>query len=217
MTLTDAQFKWLKWLHDNGGSAYVDQYGRCIANGKKTVHGSQTAWLHMFVKGVIAAKENRIVLTDYGRGYLEYGGKEKTAESADAIDTDDVRMIDLNVKARAGEPLMIEAAFQGEPVKIFAMSFVEWFRREKGDNFVTLSMIAPDTGEQFEITMQRCGGKSTAQTLSEMRQLLKDIYDADLSAAAELRKVGLPVDPKFQHRIESMLDLRTTQPTENES
>ncbi len=67
MKLTPEQLGWLKWLHENGGHGWLDQYGRVIANGANSKQGSQVSWLNLFVKGMIHADTNRIVLTDLGR------------------------------------------------------------------------------------------------------------------------------------------------------
>lgn len=67
MKLTDDQLKWLRWLHENGGSGWLDQYGRVIANGANSKQGSQVSWLNLFTKGMVEAKVGRIVLSEAGR------------------------------------------------------------------------------------------------------------------------------------------------------
>ena len=71
MTLTKEQLGWLKWLDDNGGSGWLDQWGRVIANGANSHQGSQVAWLNLFTKGFVESKDSRIVLTDSGRNALK--------------------------------------------------------------------------------------------------------------------------------------------------
>lgn len=66
MKLTEQQTGWLKWLHENGGSGFLDNYGRVTANGANSYQASQTAWLNLFVKGMVCAREGRIVLTPQG-------------------------------------------------------------------------------------------------------------------------------------------------------
>lgn len=65
--LTSIQRTWLQWLHDNGGSAWVDQYGRMVANGDASNQGAQVAWLHLIAKGMVHVVEQRFVLTEQGR------------------------------------------------------------------------------------------------------------------------------------------------------
>lgn len=45
-----------------------------------------------------------------------------------------------------------------------------------------------------------------------MRKLLREIYDADLAAADELKKIGLPVELRFAHKIEDAIGLPSTRP-----
>jgi hypothetical protein len=71
MKLTDTQRNWLQWLHDNGGSGFLDTYGRVIANGANSKQGSQISWLNLFVKGAVCAENDRIVLTEAGRHVLK--------------------------------------------------------------------------------------------------------------------------------------------------
>lgn len=70
MNLTRQQTAWLKWLHENGGSGWLDQYGRVIANGENSKQGSQVAWLNLFVKGLVMAAGNRIVLSPLGYEHI---------------------------------------------------------------------------------------------------------------------------------------------------
>lgn len=70
MNLTPPQIKWLKWLHENGGSGYLDPYGRVIANGARSPQGTQTAWLNLFIKRMVCARDQRVVLTELGRAQI---------------------------------------------------------------------------------------------------------------------------------------------------
>jgi hypothetical protein len=67
--LTKAQLEWLQWLQENGGSAYLERQW-VIANGHKSRFGSAISFLGLVVKGAIEAKNERLVLTDYGRKLL---------------------------------------------------------------------------------------------------------------------------------------------------
>lgn len=67
MNLTKEQTNWLRWLHENGGAGWLDQYGRVIANGVNSKQGSQVSWLNLFIKGMVMAREQRIVITKEGR------------------------------------------------------------------------------------------------------------------------------------------------------
>lgn len=69
--LTKEQLHWLKWLHENGGRGWIDNYGRVVANGVNSKQGSQTAWLNLFVKGMVLASEQRVILSP--RGYEAIG------------------------------------------------------------------------------------------------------------------------------------------------
>lgn len=76
MQLTEIQTGWLKWLHENGGAGWLDQYGRVIANGANSKQGSQVAWLNLIVKGLVTANDQeRLILTDKGRQTLRLPGE----------------------------------------------------------------------------------------------------------------------------------------------
>lgn len=70
MILTDAQLKRLQWLNNQGGSGFLDQYGRIVAAGEPVHQGAATAWLNLIVKGLIEAKNERFVITESGRRHL---------------------------------------------------------------------------------------------------------------------------------------------------
>lgn len=69
MKLSTAQEHWLKWLRQNGGSAYIDGH-HMYANGERTKMGSEIAWLQLVVKGCVVAKNQRLVISDYGFRHL---------------------------------------------------------------------------------------------------------------------------------------------------
>lgn len=72
MHFTKGQIQWLHWLDQNGGSAWLDRYGRVIANGANSMQGSQTSWLFLIIKGLVAANdEQRFVITDKGREVMQ--------------------------------------------------------------------------------------------------------------------------------------------------
>lgn len=71
--------------------------------------------------------------------------------------------------------LEADALFEGAAVKLWASSMAEWFRETGGMNYVTVEMSDPTTGERYSITMQRAGGKTPAQDLSELRARLSEL------------------------------------------
>jgi hypothetical protein len=77
VNLTDTQHNWLKWLHRNGGSAYIERH-RVIANGHKSSYGSEISFLNLVIKGAIEARNGRLVLTDLGCRILGTRNKEVT-------------------------------------------------------------------------------------------------------------------------------------------
>jgi hypothetical protein len=68
--LTDIQRTWLQWLHDNGGSGWVDRYGRLVANGDASKQGTMVTWLQLLQKGQIHVQNERFVLTEQGHRTL---------------------------------------------------------------------------------------------------------------------------------------------------
>ena len=83
------------------------------------------------------------------------------------------RITSMDFKAPEDDPLVANAAFDGAAVKFFAAAAVHWFKATGGKNFVTLDMHDPRTGEHYEITMQKAGGKTPAQRLSELKEQLR--------------------------------------------
>ena len=92
-----------------------------------------------------------------------------------------VRMTDLNISASEGHPFRAEATFKGDAVKIFAASVMQWFREQKGDNFVTCEVTDSETRERYELTMRRAGAKTPAQELAVLRRdLANPTYRANV-------------------------------------
>lgn len=87
-------------------------------------------------------------------------------------ETLDARITEMSFKAKAGEPMEAMAVFDGGAVKAFAVSMVNWFRETGGKNYVTCDLRDPETGEQYQITMQKAGGRTPAQDLAELRSQL---------------------------------------------
>lgn len=81
----------------------------------------------------------------------------------------DVRLTKMNVRATTGEPVEAWAQFEGGAVKAWAASLVQWFRESGGQNYVTCDLRDPTTGEAYQITMQKAGGRTPAQDICELR------------------------------------------------
>ena len=71
MKLTEAQYRNLRWLVDNGGSGYIDKHGRVVAGGKTASQGSWISWLHLIVKELIEGHEQRLRVTAYGMRHVK--------------------------------------------------------------------------------------------------------------------------------------------------
>jgi hypothetical protein len=67
MELTDAQRINLEWLHRQGGSGYLDRYGRLVAGGETKDQGCWSTWLRLVAWGLVSGSEGRLALTDKGR------------------------------------------------------------------------------------------------------------------------------------------------------
>lgn len=91
------------------------------------------------------------------------------------IDPEICRMTTLDVHAEVGQPFEATATFQGQGVALFAEHMLEWFREQRGENFVTLDLIDKKDGQRYQITMQRLGGKSPAEELSELRRQIEEM------------------------------------------
>ena len=64
--MTHEQRKWLMWLSDGGGSAYVDRCGRLVSAGRVAPQGTQTTWLKLLALGYIRGGGERIQITIEG-------------------------------------------------------------------------------------------------------------------------------------------------------
>lgn len=70
MKLTEAQNEKLAWLHERGGSGYLDRYGRMVAGGDVGHPAWQQSWLNLVAHGMVAGGEGRLTVTDYGRQHV---------------------------------------------------------------------------------------------------------------------------------------------------
>ena len=71
MKLTKAQHKNLTWLHNRGGSAFIDGHGRLCAGGENASQGSYPSWLKLIAYGLLAGEDGRIIVTMYGEKHLK--------------------------------------------------------------------------------------------------------------------------------------------------
>lgn len=62
-----------------------------------------------------------------------------------------------------------EAEMGGPAATMFAAMMIEWFKRTGGVNYVTCAVQDRRTGARYEITMQRCGGKTPADVIAELK------------------------------------------------
>ena len=83
-----------------------------------------------------------------------------------------VRLKRLDFKAEVDHPMVIDAAFDGAAVKLWAAAAVHWFKDTGGKNYVTMEMTDPRTGEKYELTMQKIGGKTPAEKIGELQNKL---------------------------------------------
>jgi hypothetical protein len=67
------------------------------------------------------------------------------------------------------------AQFGGAAVKIFAASMVNWFKETGGKNYVTVEMHDPDTGERYELTMQKAGAKTPGDKIRELEATITEL------------------------------------------
>ncbi len=68
--ITDAQLKNLMWLHDHGGSAIIDQYGRLLAAGETRAASYQPSFLRLVASGYIMGNDGRLSISHYGHMVL---------------------------------------------------------------------------------------------------------------------------------------------------
>lgn len=70
MTITPEQIKWLRWLKEHGGSAFMDSYGRLVAMGETSLQGAQISWLNLICKGYITVQDEHFIITSKGNAFL---------------------------------------------------------------------------------------------------------------------------------------------------
>jgi hypothetical protein len=101
------------------------------------------------------------------------------------VESSALQVTAVEFHAHEGEPLRAEARYQGEAVKLFAASVVQWFKDEGGENFATVELVDGLTRERYSITMQNALGKTPAQELSELRAALKAAAPPDCGDACD--------------------------------
>lgn len=84
----------------------------------------------------------------------------------------EVRLTEMSLKAKEGEPFEATGQFQGDAVKEWALAMVQSFREKGGVNYIACDLSDPTTGERYSITMQKAGGRTPAQDLAELRSQL---------------------------------------------
>ncbi len=72
MKLTDAQHRWLGWLHDNGGRART--HGLFVVAGdQRSGTGAAISFLNLVAKDAVRGQDGLLVITDYGCRLLNRG------------------------------------------------------------------------------------------------------------------------------------------------
>lgn len=71
MKLSEAQYRNLRWLVDNGGMAFIDQHGRLVAGGATASQGSWKSWLFLIANGLMHGGEKRLFVTELGRAHVK--------------------------------------------------------------------------------------------------------------------------------------------------
>lgn len=89
----------------------------------------------------------------------------KTAQIVEAP----LKLVELEIRAHENEPVQMNAEFRGAAVKVLASHFVGWFEQAGAQNYITVDIIDPETGERYTITMQKAGGKTPAEEIRELR------------------------------------------------
>lgn len=69
MNLTKAQMGYLEWIAREGGEATLER-GGVVCGGNRSSNASAISFLNLVVKGALAAKDGKLVITDYGRRLL---------------------------------------------------------------------------------------------------------------------------------------------------
>lgn len=116
--------------------------------------------------------------------------RRRGCSECEAIKDGLARLTSLNFKADEDSPMVIDAAFDGAAVKLFAAAAARWFNETGGKNFVTLDMSDPRTGEHYQLTMQKAGGKTPAQRMGELAGALQEVVNAwDGKGIADMDRV----------------------------
>ena len=69
MSLTETQFKWLRWLHDNGGIARLER-NKVVCGERKSTNAAAISFLNLVAKGCLLPHEGRLFVTRYGKRCL---------------------------------------------------------------------------------------------------------------------------------------------------
>lgn len=95
--------------------------------------------------------------------------KKRECSRCREIEDGVARLKSLDYKASDTDPMVLNAAFDGAAVKLWAAAAAQWFRDTGAPNFVEADMVDPKTDEHFRLTMQRGSGKTPAVVLGELR------------------------------------------------
>jgi hypothetical protein len=68
---------------------------------------------------------------------------------------------------------IMEARFDEASVKLFASAAIEWFKNERGQNYVQCVVTDTNTGEEYTLTMQRSGGIAPSQKAARLLQTVE--------------------------------------------
>lgn len=93
-----------------------------------------------------------------------------------------VRLKSIDYKADVDDGMVLNAAFEGAAVKLFAAAAVHWFYETGGQNFVTMNVDDPRTGQAFTLTMQKAGGKTPSDRIAELQAQLSANGSGDANA-----------------------------------
>lgn len=83
-----------------------------------------------------------------------------------------------------------EVVFEGPAVRLFAAAAIAWFKKSKGENYVQCIINDASGGEQYTLTMQRSGGSTPGELVTEYRNKLEALR-ADLNEAYNNGRVDL--------------------------
>jgi len=95
------------------------------------------------------------------------------------------RLSELLVKSEAGKIKLedmqvnngLHMTLSGSPLHLFADAFHQQFYNSGAVNFLTMDFIHGESGEKFEITMQKVDGESTVEQLGRLKDALIKIHD----------------------------------------